>query len=234
MEYLYITWKRLSQKGCLPQYLSLPLSITHKLQAASDDYPKHRVFFLLFSLSMRQAAAKHLNWCKPSKGAALLPTASSLQSWNLISWLYTPWLSGDSTLPAPGARPQALSINSVILHQGNTWISQYKTSPWSRSATVSIKAYKGSEVQETDLATATKLPLSLRGPYCGAWMFSGPEKLTRFKVAKDKHLLGILGRCSKICCWVAKSSWFKYIYIYIILNINIITDIKSSILKKFS
>lgn len=46
-------WKLLSQKGCLPQYLSLLLSIAGKLQAASDDYLKNRVFFFLSNLSMR-------------------------------------------------------------------------------------------------------------------------------------------------------------------------------------
>lgn len=46
-------WKVLSQKRCLPQYLSLLLSITHKRQAASDDYLKHRIFFSLSNLSMR-------------------------------------------------------------------------------------------------------------------------------------------------------------------------------------
>lgn len=46
-------WKLLSQKGCLPQYFSLLLSITRKWQAASDDYLKHRVFFFVSNLSMR-------------------------------------------------------------------------------------------------------------------------------------------------------------------------------------
>lgn len=119
-------WKLLSQKGCLPQYFSLLLSITHKLQAASDDYLKHRVFFFLSNLSMRdrQQPSTLIGTKSQKRGGegALLPSHPSHEAWNSL-YRYSPTcLNGDLALSATRARPQEFPKNSRIWTQGNTWV----------------------------------------------------------------------------------------------------------------
>lgn len=119
-------WKLLSQKGCLPQYFSLLLSITHKLQAASDDYLKHRVFFFLSNLSMKDRQQQStLTGTKPQKGGEGMHCCPGILhvSPGARFICYSPtWPDGDLALSTTGGRPQEFPRNSRIWTQGTTWI----------------------------------------------------------------------------------------------------------------
>lgn len=156
-------WKLLSQKRCLPQYLSLLLSITHKRQAASDNYLKHRVFFFLSNLSMRDRQKQSTTiGTKPQRvgvGRRCL-AAKSILYWNpgtCFLCYCTACPNGDSAHSATGSRPQEFPKNTRILTWGTYGYSQYKRSSWSRSVTMFIWAYTSYELQETNLMTAAPL-----------------------------------------------------------------------------
>ena len=84
-------WKVLSQKRCLPQYLSLLLSITQT--TSSKWWLPQAQDFLLFVQSQheRQAVAKRLDWYKSHKGWGRVLLACQqyplLESHNLLSLL---------------------------------------------------------------------------------------------------------------------------------------------------